>query len=198
MFAVVEKAHAAALLEVMVHRVERGPLSGAEQDQVPLAAVLKRADDETLLAQVGGHAENVPIHERLGDPGAPHDDADLSGLQVEHAGGGARWLAPGDLGGVLGELLRPITRRDFIKTAGLTLSATALACIADGFRAYRIGAADPGEPVFDARRMVEKSAEICHEVKAGLNDAGDWSIDFHTRFDLVQREGGWDLVHEQP
>ncbi len=62
--------------------------------------------------------------------------------------------------------------------------ATAQACIADGFRAYRIGVADPGEPVFDARRMVEKSAEICHEVKAGLNDAGDWSIDFHTRLDL--------------
>ena len=103
-----EEAHAAVLLQVVVYRVERGPRTGAQQDQVPLAAVLKRADEEALLAQVTGHAKNAPIHQRLRGPRAPHHDPDLAGLQVEHAGGGGRRLAAGDLAGVLGELLRGV------------------------------------------------------------------------------------------
>lgn len=62
---------------------------------------------------------------------------------------------------------------------------TARACIADGFRAYRMGMADAGDRIFQARRMVEKSVEICREIKASLGDDGDWSIDFHTRLDMA-------------
>ena len=63
--------------------------------------------------------------------------------------------------------------------------ATAQACIASGFRAFRTGVSDPGAHIFNARDMVEKSAAMCREIKDGLSGGGDWSIDFHTRLDLA-------------
>lgn len=63
------------------------------------------------------------------------------------------------------------------------LRETARACREAGFRAYRTAVADPGNGVFDARRMVEKTAEQCAEVREGVGDDGDWAIDFHTRLD---------------
>lgn len=77
-----------------------------------------------------------------------------------------------------------------------SLSATAQACIADGFRSYRIGVADPGERIFYSRHMVEKTVEICNEVKAALNGTGEWSIDFHTRLDLSDAVRLCSLIEE--
>ncbi len=62
---------------------------------------------------------------------------------------------------------------------------TAKACLQAGFRAYRTGVADPGDGIFDARRMVEKSAANCREIYDSLDGSGDWAIDFHTRLDLA-------------
>jgi len=65
---------------------------------------------------------------------------------------------------------------------------TAKACIEAGFRAYRTSVADPGDGVFNARRMVEQTLQNCQEIAAGLEgraSGGDWSIDFHTRLDLA-------------
>lgn len=62
---------------------------------------------------------------------------------------------------------------------------TALACLQAGFRAYRLSVADPWDGVFDARRMVEKTAEDCRQVRECLGPHGDWAIDFHTRLDLA-------------
>jgi len=60
---------------------------------------------------------------------------------------------------------------------------TARACIQAGFRAYRLSVADPGDGVFDARRMVDQTAADCRQVKDSLGSTGDWAIDFHTRLD---------------
>jgi galactonate dehydratase len=65
-----------------------------------------------------------------------------------------------------------------------TLRETARACIEAGFRAFRIGVADPerGQP-FDASAMVRKSYEECREVREGVGPGGEWAIDYHTRLD---------------
>jgi L-alanine-DL-glutamate epimerase-like enolase superfamily enzyme len=64
-------------------------------------------------------------------------------------------------------------------------AATAQACVKAGFRAYRLGVAEAEGGLFDARRMVEQSAEDCRQVHESLGAEGDWSIDFHTRLDLA-------------
>jgi L-alanine-DL-glutamate epimerase-like enolase superfamily enzyme len=63
--------------------------------------------------------------------------------------------------------------------------ATAQACLQAGFRAYRMSVADSPDGVFDARRMVEQTAEDCRQVRESLEAGGDWAIDFHTRLDLA-------------
>jgi L-alanine-DL-glutamate epimerase-like enolase superfamily enzyme len=65
-----------------------------------------------------------------------------------------------------------------------TLAETAKACIAAGFRAYRIAAFDAGTGVFDAHRDVRATAEQCRVVREAIGKDGDWAIDFHTRLDL--------------
>jgi galactonate dehydratase len=66
-----------------------------------------------------------------------------------------------------------------------SLAQTARACLDAGFRAYRWAVADPGNGIFDARRMVEKTLEECAEIRQGVGPHGDWMIDFHTRLDLA-------------
>jgi L-alanine-DL-glutamate epimerase-like enolase superfamily enzyme len=82
--------------------------------------------------------------------------------------------------------------RDYVEcystgfTPGESLEATARACIAAGFRAFRTAVADPEDGiVFDARRMVDRTVERCQEIRAGVGVDGDWAIDFHTRLDLA-------------
>ncbi len=65
-----------------------------------------------------------------------------------------------------------------------SLEQTARACREAGFRAYRWAVADPGNRIFDSRRMVEKTVTECAEIRRGVGDDGDWAIDFHTRLDL--------------
>jgi L-alanine-DL-glutamate epimerase-like enolase superfamily enzyme len=66
-----------------------------------------------------------------------------------------------------------------------SLAETAQACVQAGFRAYRTAVADPGDGVFDARRMVEQTAANCREIAEAVDGRGDWAIDFHTRLDLA-------------
>jgi L-alanine-DL-glutamate epimerase-like enolase superfamily enzyme len=66
-----------------------------------------------------------------------------------------------------------------------TLMATARACIAAGFRAFRTSVADPTDGIFDARRMVQRTYEQCVKIAEGVGTEGDWSIDFHTRLDFA-------------
>lgn len=108
---------------------------------------------------------------------------------------GALDLALWDLKGkVLGvpvyDLLGGLTR-DFVECYSTnfpdqgTLEETARACREAGFRAYRTAVADPGNGVFDSRRMVEKTVKQCAEIRRGVGESGDWAIDFHTRLDLA-------------
>jgi galactonate dehydratase len=66
-----------------------------------------------------------------------------------------------------------------------TMGDTALACIAAGFRAFRMGAGDIQGNMFDTHRQVDRTAAVCREVREALGPDADWSIDFHTRFDLA-------------
>lgn len=66
-----------------------------------------------------------------------------------------------------------------------SLEETARACKEAGFRAFRTAVADPGNGIFDARRMLDKTVEQCREIRRGVGADGDWTIDFHTRLDLA-------------
>ncbi len=65
-----------------------------------------------------------------------------------------------------------------------TLAETARACIAAGFRAYRISIPDGAAGVFDAHAAVRATAEQCRVVREAIGKEADWAIDFHTRLDL--------------
>ncbi len=66
-----------------------------------------------------------------------------------------------------------------------SLAETAQACVQAGFRAYRTAVADAPDRVFNARRMVEQTAEDCRQVAEAVSGLGDWAIDFHTRLDMA-------------
>jgi L-alanine-DL-glutamate epimerase-like enolase superfamily enzyme len=72
-----------------------------------------------------------------------------------------------------------------------TLKQSARACIEAGFRAYRAGPAEAprqqggGAATYDVRRMVERTHEMCKEIREGVGPEGDWAVDFHTRFDYA-------------
>ncbi|MGO9242883.1 MAG: mandelate racemase/muconate lactonizing enzyme family protein [Bryobacteraceae bacterium] len=65
-----------------------------------------------------------------------------------------------------------------------TLAETAKACIAAGFRAYRIAVYEAGTGIFDAHTDVRATAEQCRIVREAIGKDADWAIDFHTRLDL--------------
>jgi len=63
-----------------------------------------------------------------------------------------------------------------------SIKASAAACVADGYRAYRFHPAD-GEP-FDRFESVNRTYQMCRDAREGAGKDGGWAIDFHTRFDL--------------
>ncbi len=65
------------------------------------------------------------------------------------------------------------------------LKETARACIEAGFRAFRWATADPekGQP-FNSHQAVRKTFEQSQQIREGVGPEGDWSLDFHTRFDF--------------
>lgn len=65
--------------------------------------------------------------------------------------------------------------------------ASAKACIAEGYRAYRTHPADPqGNNVYDVKHMVNATFELCKEIREGVGPKADWAIDYHTRFDFPE------------
>ena len=66
-----------------------------------------------------------------------------------------------------------------------SLQETAAACIEAGFRAFRTGGAGSRtDGAFQHRQAVDATFRMCQQIRAGVGDAGDWAIDYHTRFDL--------------
>ncbi|MCS7024396.1 MAG: mandelate racemase/muconate lactonizing enzyme family protein [Bryobacteraceae bacterium] len=59
----------------------------------------------------------------------------------------------------------------------------ARACIEAGFRAYRIST-DGRDPVLDRFDLVNRTYELCKQVRQGVGKDGAWCIDFHTELDM--------------
>ena len=66
---------------------------------------------------------------------------------------------------------------------GNTPREKAQACIAAGFRAFRIS--NSGRKVFDRFEDVRVTYEQCKEVREGAGKDGGWCIDFHTELDMA-------------
>ncbi len=66
-----------------------------------------------------------------------------------------------------------------------SLRETAHACVEAGFRAFRYATADPpaGQP-FNSHQAVRQTYEDCVQIRDGVGKDGDWSLDYHTRFDF--------------
>jgi len=68
---------------------------------------------------------------------------------------------------------------------GASLKERAAATIAAGYRLFRIDAGiGLSGNVFDAHQRVREVAKACKEIREGVGDKGDWSIDFHQKFDF--------------
>ncbi len=67
----------------------------------------------------------------------------------------------------------------------LSLKERARAAMEAGYRAFRMGAADPPiGGVYDTRSIVREITQNCRDVRDGVGPDGNWCIDFHQRFDL--------------
>lgn len=66
-----------------------------------------------------------------------------------------------------------------------SIRETARACIEAGFHAFRTGSASPkGNGAYQHRQSVDAIYRMCHEIREGVGEDGDWAIDHHARFDL--------------
>jgi L-alanine-DL-glutamate epimerase-like enolase superfamily enzyme len=69
--------------------------------------------------------------------------------------------------------------------AGASLKERARRTMEEGYRAFRIAAADPPiGGVFDSRAIIRQVANDCREAREGVGPDGNWCIDFHQRFEL--------------
>jgi galactonate dehydratase len=70
---------------------------------------------------------------------------------------------------------------------GMGVKERAALTIAAGYRAFRMDAASlgRGNAVYNTRERVLKVYEDCAAARDGVGKNGDWCIDFHQRFDLI-------------
>ena len=110
---------------------------------------------DLALWDIKGKALRVPIHELLG--GASRDYCECYATSGVNAPAGVT----------------------------LSLKERAHAAMEAGYRAFRMGAADPPiGGVYDTRAIVRQIAENCRDVREGVGADGNWCIDFHQRFEL--------------
>ena len=78
---------------------------------------------------------------------------------------------------------------------GMSVRERAQATVEAGYRAYRMGAADtPPNTTFNTHERINKVYEDCVQAREGVGKNGDWTIDFHQRFDLSDAIRGCDLI----
>ena len=66
-----------------------------------------------------------------------------------------------------------------------------------GYRAFRMGAADlPINTTYNTRERVNQLYEDCVQAREGVGKNGDWTIDFHQRFDLADAIRGCNLIED--
>ena len=69
--------------------------------------------------------------------------------------------------------------------AAMSWKDRAAAVIAARYKAFRIdGGAGMSGNTFTVHERVRELAKICGEIREGVGDKGDWSIDFHQKFDF--------------
>ena len=79
---------------------------------------------------------------------------------------------------------------------GMGIKEIAALTIAAGYRAYRMDAASMGRgnAVYDTRERVLKVHKDCLQAREGVGENGDWCIDFHQRFDLIDAVRAANLI----
>jgi L-alanine-DL-glutamate epimerase-like enolase superfamily enzyme len=78
---------------------------------------------------------------------------------------------------------------------GMSIKERAQLTVEAGYRAFRMGAADtPPNGVFNTHERLNKLAEDCQQAREGVGKNGDWCVDFHQRFDLIEAIRGCSLI----
>ena len=76
-----------------------------------------------------------------------------------------------------------------------TVKERVQATLAAGYKVYRIGAADAAGP-WDVRARLLQLAREAKEIREALGSSGDWSVDFHQRFEYADALRGCKLIEE--
>jgi galactonate dehydratase len=78
---------------------------------------------------------------------------------------------------------------------GMSVKERAQLTIEAGYRAFRMGAADaPANTTYNIRERVNQLYDDCVQAREGVGKNGDWAVDFHQRFDLIDAVRGCDLI----
>ena len=78
---------------------------------------------------------------------------------------------------------------------GMGVRERAQATVEAGYRAFRMGAADtPPNGTFNTHERLNKLLEDCAAAREGVGKNGDWCVDFHQRFDLIEAVRGCSLI----
>jgi len=139
---------------------------------------------DMALWDIKGKAFKAPVHQLLNGSEREYMECyPTSGVGGGGGLGGTGRGAAAGAGGASGAAAGapPNTGR----VAAMSLKERAAATIAAGYRAFRIdGSIGLGGNVFDVHQRVREVAKACKEVREGVGDKGDWSIDFHQKFDF--------------
>jgi len=78
---------------------------------------------------------------------------------------------------------------------GMSVKERAHATVEAGYRAYRMGAADARpNTTFNIRERVNALYDDCAQAREGVGKNGDWVVDFHQRFDLIDAVRGCGMI----
>ncbi len=123
---------------------------------------------DLALWDIKGKALQLPVHQILGGAVRNYCECyNTSNVRPPGQQGGAR----GGGGRPQGD---PLAR----------IRESAAATMAAGYRAYRMGAGDgTADNVFNTHEQVRNVAAACKAAREGIGSKGDFTIDFHQRFD---------------
>lgn len=140
---------------------------------------------DMALWDIKGKAFKSPIHELLNGSVRDYLDCYPTGGVGGGGGrggggrGGAGRGAAGGAGAAAG------AAQNAGRGGGMSLKDRAAATIAAGYRAFRVdGGVGLGGNVFDVHQRVREVAKACKEIREGVGEKGDWTIDFHQKFDF--------------
>jgi L-alanine-DL-glutamate epimerase-like enolase superfamily enzyme len=138
---------------------------------------------DLALWDIKGKAFQAPVHQLLNGSERNYIECYPTGGVGGGGGGGGR--GGGGRGAGAGATGAAGAPPNAGRGGGTSLKERAAATIAAGYKAYRIdgGIALSGN-VFDVHERVREVAKACKEVREGVGENGNWSIDFHQKFDF--------------